>query len=247
MKSRKNTSKSKNNRSANHQNNIESRYVIDSFVHTDTWRIFRIISEFVEGFEALEKLPSAVAVFGSARTKPDLPDYNLARRMGRLLAEKGFAVLTGGGPGVMEAANRGAFEAGGISVGLNIELPFEQKPNPYITKLLNFRYFFVRKVMFVKYSTAFVILPGGFGTLDELFESVTLIQTQKIKPFPVVLVDKKYWQGLLDWLRDTVLASDNISPSDLKILNLVDTPEEALRIIERASVVKEALMRNGCS
>ncbi len=235
--------RSENNSSSNNQNNFESRFVIDNFVHTDTWRLFRIIAEFVEGFESLSKIPPAVTVFGSARTHPGQPDYQLGMELGKLLAENGFAVLTGGGPGVMEAANRGAYETKGVSVGLNIELPFEQKPNPYITKLLNFRYFFIRKVMFIKYSTALVILPGGFGTLDELFESVTLIQTQKIKPFPVVLVDKNYWKGLMSWLEDRVLGSGNISSEDMNIFHLVDTPEEALKIIKEAKVVKEVLKR----
>ncbi len=235
--------RSENNSSSNNQNNFESRFVIDNFVHTDTWRLFRIIAEFVEGFESLSKIPPAVTVFGSARTHPGQPDYQLGMELGKLLAENGFAVLTGGGPGVMEAANRGAYETKGVSVGLNIELPFEQKPNPYITKLLNFRYFFIRKVMFIKYSTALVILPGGFGTLDELFESVTLIQTQKIKPFPVVLVDKNYWKGLMSWLEDRVLGSGNISSEDMSIFHLVDTPEEALKIIKEAKVVKEVLKR----
>jgi uncharacterized protein (TIGR00730 family) len=221
----------------NNQNNFESRFVIDNFVHTDTWRLFRIIAEFVEGFESLSKIPPAVTVFGSARTNPGLPDYQIGVKLGKLLTENGFAVLTGGGPGAMEAANKGAFEANGVSVGLNIELPFEQKPNPYITKLLNFRYFFIRKVMFVKYSTALVILPGGFGTLDELFESITLIQTQKIKPFPVILIDVNYWKGLIKWLEDRVLESGNISPEDMKIFHLVETPEEAIKIIKEAKVV----------
>lgn len=222
--------KSKRQRNAN---NRESRFVIDDFIHTDTWRLFRIMSEFVEGFEALTQLPPAVAVFGSARTHPKNHDYKLAMHMSELLVKNGFAVVTGGGPGAMEAANRGAYEAGGVSVGLNIELPLEQKPNQYITKLLNFRYFFVRKVMFVKYSTAFVILPGGYGTLDEFFESITLIQTEKIRPFPVILIDRNYWKGLVDWMQNTVLGSDNISPEDLKIFHLVDTPEEAVKIIKR--------------
>lgn len=192
------------------------------------------MSEFVEGFEALSKLPPAVAVFGSARTNPQQNDYKLAMNMGKLLVKNGFAVVTGGGPGAMEAANRGAYEAGGVSVGLNIELPLEQKPNKYITKLLNFKYFFIRKVMFVKYSTAFVIMPGGFGTLDEFFEAVTLIQTDKIRPFPVVLIDSEYWKGLINWMNKTVLGSSNISPQDMNTFHLVDTPDEAVKIIKKA-------------
>lgn len=230
---RKSPVKKKSAGSSRTRKSIEGRYVIDNFLHTDTWRLFRIISEFVEGFEALTKLPPAIAVFGSARTSPNSHIYKLAYEMGERLVKHGFAVVTGGGPGAMEAANRGAFDAGGVSVGLNIELPMEQKPNKYITKLLNFRYFFVRKVMFVKYSSAFIIMPGGYGTLDELFESITLIQTQKIRPFPVVLVDKNYWAGLYDWLDKTVLGSENISPQDMQIFHLVDTPQEAVKIIER--------------
>ena len=185
------------------RNGIEEQYVIDDFTSRDTWRIFRIIAEFVEGFEMLAKIPPAVAIFGSARTPPGSPGYELGQAIASILAQNGYSIITGGGPGIMEAANKGAAEAGAASVGLNIELPLEQKPNIYGNKLLNFRYFFVRKVMFVKYSIAFVILPGGFGTLDELFEAITLIQTRKIKPFPVILVGKEYWKGLLDWIGDT--------------------------------------------
>src|SRR5678809_411565 len=177
----------------------------DECTHTHPWRVFRIMGEFVEGFDELATLSRGIAIFGSARTKPDDPDYQAAQETGALLAAKGFAVITGGGPGIMEAANRGAFEAGGLSIGCNIELPFEQKANAYQTLSLTFKYFFVRKMMFVKYSLAFIIFPGGFGTCDELFEALTLIQTRKIRNFPVVLFGTKYWQGLMDWIRNTCL------------------------------------------
>src|SRR6516165_3491995 len=211
---------------------IEEQYVIDDFTSKDTWRIFRIIAEFVEGFEMLAKIPPAVAIFGSARSLPGSIAYERAHAIASLLGKNGYSVITGGGPGVMEAANRGATEGGATSVGLNIELPLEQKPNIYANKLLNFRYFFVRKVMFVKYSIAFVILPGGFGTLDELFEAITLIQTRKIKPFPVILVGKEYWKGLLDWIGDTLLREKMIAVEDLEIIRTVDTAEEVLHWVQ---------------
>jgi uncharacterized protein (TIGR00730 family) len=210
------------------KNGIEEQYVIDDFTAKDTWRIFRIMAEFVEGFETLSKIPPGVALFGSARVLPGSPEYALAEAIAALLANNGYSIITGGGPGVMEAANKGAAEAGAVSVGLNIELPLEQKPNVYANRLLNFRYFFVRKVMFVKYSIAFVILPGGFGTLDELFEAITLIQTRKIKPFPVIMVGKDYWKGLLDWIGDTLLREKMIAVEDLDSIKTVDTPEEVL-------------------
>src|SRR5213594_2457906 len=168
---------------------------LDEFTHTDTWRVFRIMGEFVEGFDELATLTRGISIFGSARSKPENPDYQAAQETAALLGKEGFAVITGGGPGIMEAANRGAFEVGGVSIGCNIELPFEQKPNPYQTRSLTFKYFFVRKMMFVKYSLGFVIFPGGFGTLDELFESLTLIQTHKIGNFPVILMGSDYWRG----------------------------------------------------
>src|ERR1044071_5665135 len=214
------------------RNGVEEQYVIDDFTSKDTWRIFRIIAEFVEGFEMLARIPPAVAIFGSARQQPGSVAYTRAQEIASLLGKSGYSVITGGGPGVMEAANKGAAEAGGVSVGLNIELPLEQKPNIYANKLLNFRYFFVRKVMFVKYSIAFVILPGGFGTLDELFEAITLIQTRKIKPFPVILVGKDYWKGLLDWIGDTLLREKMIAVEDLDIIKTVDTPEEVLHWVQ---------------
>lgn len=193
------------------------------------------MAEFVEGFEALAAVSPAVTFFGSARTRPDQPEYQTARRIAHDLAKKGFAVLTGGGPGIMEAANLGAKEAGGRSIGCNIELPFEQKPNPYITTLVNFRYFFVRKVMFVKYTSAFVIFPGGFGTLDELFEALTLIQTKKIRPFPVVLVGSAYWKGLLDWLeREVLKKAANVDPEDLTIFKVMDEPKQIVSYLLKA-------------
>ncbi len=202
-----------------------------AFLETDTWRALRILSEFVEGFEALAEVGPAVAVFGSARVAEDDPAYVLARRIGGALAEAGFAVITGGGPGAMEAANRGAHEAGGMSIGCNIELPHEQHLNPYVDVSIEFHYFFARKTMFVKYSDAFVILPGGFGTLDELFEALTLIQTGKILHFPVVLLGHAYWDGLVAWMRETQLPAGAISQDDLDLLRVTDDPDEAIAII----------------
>ena len=218
------------------RNGIEEQYVIDDFTSKDTWRIFRIMAEFVEGFEMLAKIPPAIAMFGSARALPGSFAYERAQAIAATLGRSGYSVITGGGPGVMEAANKGAAEAGAVSVGLNIELPLEQKPNIYANKLLNFRYFFVRKVMFVKYSIAFVILPGGFGTLDELFEAITLIQTRKIKPFPVILVGRGYWKGLLDWVGDALLREKMIAVEDLDIIKTADTPEEVLHWVQDSRV-----------
>ena len=206
----------------------------DEFTHTDPWRVFRIMGEFVEGFDELATLSRGIAIFGSARTKPDDPEYQAAQETGALLAAQGFAVITGGGPGIMEAGNRGAFEAGGLSIGCNIELPFEQRPNPYQTLSLTFKYFFVRKMMFVKYSLAFVIFPGGFGTFDELFESLTLIQTKKIRNFPIVLFGSQYWSGMLDWLRAVVLPGGKISEQDMEIFHVTDSPAEVVEIVMRA-------------
>jgi uncharacterized protein (TIGR00730 family) len=201
------------------------------FTHTDPWRVFRIMGEFVEGFETLAGLGPAVAVFGSARAPYDDPVYNAARETTKLLAQAGFAIITGGGPGIMEAANRGAVEGNGRSIGCNIELPFEQGTNPYVDTAIEFRYFFVRKMMFVKYAEGFVIFPGGFGTMDELFEALTLIQTHKITDFPVVLFGSDYWRGLLDWLRSVMLAQGRISPGDIELMSVTDSPEEAARIV----------------
>lgn len=202
------------------------------WVHTDPWRVLRIQSEFVEGFGLLAELPKAVSVFGSARTSVDDPEYDWARRIGSALAENGYAVITGGGPGVMEAANRGASEAGGVSVGLGIELPFEQGLNDWVNIGINFRYFFARKTMFVKYAQAFVILPGGFGTLDEMFEALTLVQTQKVTRFPVVLVGTAYWKGLLEWLRSSGLAGGKINEADLELVCLTDDVDEVIAHIK---------------
>jgi uncharacterized protein (TIGR00730 family) len=197
-----------------------------AFTHSDSWRVLRIQGEFVHGINALAEVGAAVAVFGSARIGESHPMYQAARSLGKLLAEAGFAVMTGGGPGLMEAANRGAHEAGGYSIGCNIELPFEQLSNPYLNLSIHFRYFFVRKTMFVKYSEGFVIFPGGFGTLDELFEALTLVQTRKISRFPIILYNSAYWKGLLDWIVKTQLATGAISPEDLNLLIVTDSIEE---------------------
>ena len=199
----------------------------------DTWRIFRIMAELVEGFETLSPLSQAITVFGSARSRPGHPDYAYAEEMGRTLAAAGYPVITGGGPGDMEAANKGALEAGGQSVGLAIELTFEPRPNPFLTTEVSFRYFFVRKLMFVKYSEAFVFLPGGFGTLDEMFEIVTLIQTRKVKPRPVILAgDDDYWDGLLGWIRSTLVPRGKIAEADVGILQRARTPQEVLALLQ---------------
>jgi uncharacterized protein (TIGR00730 family) len=203
----------------------------DEFTHTDTWRVFRIMGEFVEGFDELAMLRRGVSIFGSARTRRDDPYYKAAEETAGLLANVGFAVITGGGPGIMEAANKGAFEAGGQSIGCNIELPFEQGSNPYLTQGLKFKYFFVRKMMFVKYSLGFIIFPGGFGTLDELFEALTLIQTKKIRNFPVVLFGSSYWEKLLDWIRDPAMTEGKVTEQDLKLLHVTDSPADVVRII----------------
>src|SRR5574341_280309 len=211
---------------------------IDRLTTQDVRLIFRIMAEFTDGLDALAQIAPAVSVFGSTRIGADDPTYAVAEQIGRLLAHHGYAVLTGAGPGVMEAANKGAYEAGGISVGLNIELPQQQHPNRYLTKLVNFQHFFVRKVMFVKHSIAFVILPGGFGTLDELFDSVTLIQTKKIEPFPVILVEGDYWEDLVGWLRDPVMKHGKIGADELSIIKIAHSPEEAIQLIKDASLPK---------
>ncbi|KQV67962.1 DNA-binding protein [Nocardioides sp. Root122] len=212
---------------------LDSRGPTD-WVHTDPWRVLRIQAEFVEGFGALAELGPAIGVFGSARTKSDHPHYAMAEEVGRRLAEAHFAVITGGGPGAMEAANKGACEAGGVSVGLGIELPFEAGLNQWVDKGINFRYFFARKTMFVKYAQGFVVLPGGLGTFDELFEALTLVQTQKVTSFPLVLLGTSYWQGLIDWMRDTVLAEGKINPQDLDMLVVTDDVEEAVALMVAA-------------
>ncbi len=214
------------------------QYVIDDFSIRESWRIFRIISEFVDGFETMSEIYPAVSVFGSASIREGNPVYDLGRQVGRLLAESGFAVITGGGPGAMEAANRGAMEAGGKSVGLSIQLPREQASNPYTNVKLNFRYFFVRKVMFVKYAMAYVILPGGFGTMDELFEAMTLIQTHRIKPFPVIMLGKDYWKDLVSWIKKTMLVKNRmICPDDMDLFQVTDDPEVAVTTIKRIVIV----------
>ena len=210
----------KGRRSADEINNME-----------DPWRVFRIMAEFVDGFHQLSQIGEAVTIFGSARTKPNHDMYQKAQKTAQLLVKEGYSVITGGGPGIMEAANRGAFIDPGRSIGLNIELPFEQKPNEYISLLINFHYFFCRKVMFVKYAKAFVIFPGGFGTLDEFFESITLIQTERINRFPVVLFGTAYWGGLIRWLEESLLKEGNINKKDLNIFTVVDKPEDVIKAI----------------
>lgn len=209
----------------------ERQYVIDAINAQDSWRMFRILSEFVDGFEILPEVTPAVTIFGSARVRPGDKYYDYTQTLAARLAEKGFGVITGGGPGIMEAANRGAAEAGGKSVGLNIELPMEQDANKYSNIKLSFRYFFCRKVMFMKYAMAYIILPGGFGTLDEFFEAVTLIQTNKIKPFPVILVGREFWGGLVDWIKETLLVEEKVSEKDIDIVRIEDDMDEIIKII----------------
>jgi len=215
----------------------ERQYLIDEITIRESWRLFRILSEFVEGFETLANVQPAVSIFGSTRVSTDNPLYAKAEQLARLLAENGFNVITGGGPGIMEAANKGALEGGRKSIGLNIDLPAEQAPNTYTNIHLNFRYFFVRKVMFVKYAMAYIIFPGGLGTLDEFFEAITLIQTKKIKPFPVILVESAYWQGLIDWLKNSLLKVKHISPEDLEIIQVIDEPSEIIKYIKRTVII----------
>jgi uncharacterized protein (TIGR00730 family) len=215
----------------------EKQFIVDELTKDDTWRMFHIMAEFVEGFEVLPEVYPAVTLFGSARVARSSPIYRTTEKLARLLAENEFNVISGGGPGVMEAANKGAAEGGGKSVGLNIHLPQEQKPNRYANIRLDFKYFFIRKVMFVKYAVAYVIMPGGLGTLDELFEALTLIQTKRIRSFPVILMDSRYWKGLVDWMKNALLKAKFISPSDLDIFHIVDKPEEAVSIIKRRVIV----------
>ncbi|MBA2775162.1 MAG: TIGR00730 family Rossman fold protein [Chloroflexia bacterium] len=212
----------------------EARAEAAAFTHSDQWRVLRIFSEFVEGFDSLAEIGPAVSIFGSARTGADDPMYQAAERVAGLIAQAGLTVITGGGPGIMEASNKGAAEMDGISVGANIELPFEQGSNPYVTLDLTFRYFFVRKTMFAKYANGFVFFPGGFGTLDEMFEIFTLIQTGKLDPMPVVLYGSSYWRGMLDWMTSTMLDEGKISPRDLDLFSLNDDPEETARILVQA-------------
>jgi uncharacterized protein (TIGR00730 family) len=211
----------------------ENQYVVDALSIEESWRIFRIMAEFVEAIEELSKLKQAVTIFGSARVHSDDPYYKKAELLARRLAEGGFSVITGGGPGIMEAANKGAAEGGGKSVGMNIHLPFEQKPNPYANVSLDYKYFFIRKVMFVKYAIAYVILPGGFGTLDELFEALTLIQTRRIRSFPVIMMGSDYWKGLIDWLKNTLLREGKLLQEDIDLIQIIDDPEEAVKHIQK--------------
>ena len=213
------------------------QYIIDDITKNDTWRMFNIMAEFVEGFDVLPEVYPAVTIFGSARSHPNSANYKNTEKTARLLVENNFNVISGGGPGVMEAANKGATEAGGKSVGLHIHLPNEQKPNKYANIRLDFKYFFIRKVMFIKYAVAYIIMPGGFGTLDELFEAITLIQTKRIKSFPVILIGSKYWKGLIDWIKETMVSEKSVSEAELNLLNVVDTPEEAVEKIKSKVIV----------
>jgi len=216
---------------------IKGKRDVEDLKMEDPWRVFRIMAEFVDGFETMADIYPAVSIFGSARVEPEDPLYAKARNIARLFAENGFNVITGGGPGIMEAANHGAAEGGAHSVGLNIQLPMEQEANPYANVRLDFKYFFVRKVMFIKYAQAYVVLPGGFGTLDELFEALTLIQTDRIKPFPVILVGNDYWKGLLEWVRERLLGSGKISPEDLDLIQLHDEPSEVVAAVKRLVIL----------
>ncbi len=218
---------------------IESKYCLDNTMLGDSWRMFRIMGEFADGFEGMAGIDvPAVTVFGSARTKPEDEYYKSAVELGKKCVEQGWGVITGGGPGIMEAANKGAHEAGGISAGLNIDLPHEQSSNPYVNYPLDFKYFFVRKVMLVKYSRGFVCMPGGFGSLDELFESLTLIQTERIEPFPIVLFGSKFWGGLVDWIQDQMLERNgNISPDDMNIFTVLDDPQETVDFLKKNMII----------
>ncbi len=216
----------------------KQQYWLDNFNVGDSWRLFKIMSEFVDGFDSLSEINQpAVSIFGSARTKPGDKYYDITEKIAHGLAEAGYAVITGGGPGIMEAANKGAAAANGVSVGLNINLPFEQEANPYSNLPLSFKYFFVRKVMFIKYAMAFVGMPGGFGTLDELFEAVTLIQTRRIKSFPIILVGSEYWNGMVKWIKESLLAAGNIKDEDLFYFNIIDDPEEVVQTIKRTVII----------
>ncbi len=216
---------------------MEKQFLIDAFAKGEAWRLFKIIGEFVEGIETLHEIGPAVSIFGSARIKPDDPIYKKAEEIASRFVKQGFAVMTGAGGGIMEAANKGAAEAGGKSVGLNIVLPFEQKPNPYANIRLEFKYFFIRKVMLIKYAMAYIIMPGGFGTLDELFEAVTLVQTRRIKPFPIILVESEYWGGLVEWIKARLLADKRIAPEDLEILKVMDDPEEIVKTVKKIVII----------
>jgi len=212
---------------------FNGKYIIDDFQSGESWRLFKIMGEFVEGVDSLHNIGPAVSIFGSARTEPDHPYYKIAEKTAFLLAKKGYSVITGGGPGIMEAANKGAKKAGGVSVGLNISLPFEQAPNKYADLQIEFKYFFVRKVMFIKYAQAYVIIPGGFGTLTGMFEAITLIQTNRIKPLPVILVGTQFWGGLMDWIKAKLLDEKKLSSDDLDIIQVIDEPEEIVDAVVR--------------
>lgn len=216
---------------------MERQYLIDEFKLNESWRLFKIMGEFVDGVENLHELGPAVSIFGSARVQADSPIYQKAQTIAAAFVKEGFAVITGGGGGVMEAANRGAEEAGGRSVGLNIKLPFEQRPNDYSNLKLEFKYFFIRKLMFIKYASAYIAMPGGFGTLDEVFEVITLIQTKRIKPFPIILVESDHWSGLIDWIRTTLKTRKMISPGDLDIVQIIDDPREIVTAVKRIVIV----------
>ncbi|HDQ03383.1 MAG TPA: TIGR00730 family Rossman fold protein [Deltaproteobacteria bacterium] len=215
----------------------EKQFVIDSLSIEESWRMFRIMAEFVDGIETLSAVRNAVTIFGSARLKPESIYYKKAEELARLLAQNGFGVITGGGPGIMEAANKGAAEAGGKSVGMNIRLPFEQTPNPYANIQIDYKYFFIRKVMFIKYAIAYVIMPGGYGTMDELFEALTLIQTKRIRSFPLILMGSDYWQGLLTWLKEKMLAEGMILPADLELIQVIDEPQEVVKLIKKYIII----------
>ena len=216
---------------------MEKQFVVDDLTLGEPWRLFKIMGEFVDGVDTLHDLGPAVSIFGSARIKPNDAVYKKAEKIAELFVKKGFSVITGGGGGIMEAANKGAADAGGTSVGLNILLPFEQEPNPFSNVKLDFKYFFIRKVMFIKYASAYIILPGGFGTLDELFEAVTLVQTRRIKPFPLILVDSEYWAGLIDWIKDKLLAEKRISSEEIEILQIMDDPEEIVKTVKKVIIL----------
>jgi uncharacterized protein (TIGR00730 family) len=215
----------------------EQQYLLDAFCAGDSWRLFKIMSEFVEGFESLKDVNPCVSIFGSARTKPEDPVYQQTVEIARKLAESGFNIITGGGGGIMEAGNKGASEGGAQSIGLNIKLPFEQTPNPFADLEIEFNYFFVRKVMFIKYAQAYIGMPGGFGTLDEIFEALTLIQTKRIKPFPVILVGTDYWGGLIDWIKNTLLERHLISPEDLDLIHVIDDTDTVVKTIKQTVIV----------
>jgi hypothetical protein len=213
------------------------QYVVDALSIEESWRVFRIMAEFVDAIETMSRIHNAVSIFGSARVQPEDEYYQKAEKLALLLAQNGFNVITGGGPGIMEAGNKGATAGGGKSVGMNIRLPFEQKPNPYANIHVDYKYFFIRKVMFIKYAVAYIILPGGFGTMDELFEALTLIQTRRIKSFPVILMGSEYWQGLVNWLKTVMLAENKITSADFNLIQIIDDPEEVVQHIKKYVII----------